>query len=259
MTRVLVTNDDGIESPGLWALARALRSAGFDDVIVAAPDSERSGAAASLGALWWSEGVRIDRCDRDGFEAYALDAPPALIVLSAVFELMGPRPGFVASGVNPGFNTGWAVLHSGTVGAVLTAGNAGIAGVAVSRAWGTEGGDDAAAAIGAVVSRAVVDSGQKAVINVNVPAGAVAEMGGAAWADLADVGPIQASMRVEADGRARLVLDEEVWPVAAPDTDQGLVQRGWVSLSALRSVGAHVDNGHPGVLDALNATFGGAS
>lgn len=259
MTRVLVTNDDGIESPGLWALAGALRDKGFTDVVVAALDSERSGAAASLGAFWWSDGIGITRCDRDGFEAYSLDAPPALVVLSAVFELIGARPELVVSGVNPGFNTGWAVLHSGTVGAVLTAGNAGIAGVAVSRAWGTDAGDHAAAFVGATVARAVVASGQRAVINVNVPAGEVTDMGGAAWADLADVGPIQASMRLGPDGRARLVLDEEVWPVAAPDTDQGLVQRGWISLSALRSVGAHVDNGHPGVLDALTAAIAGDS
>ncbi len=257
-TRVLVTNDDGIDSPGLWALAGALRAVGFVDIVIAAPDSERSGASASLGVNWWNDGVGVERRDHDGFEAYALDAPPALVVLSSFFGLTGARPGLVVSGVNPGFNTGWAVLHSGTVGAALTAGNAGIAAVAVSRAWGTAVGDEAAATVGATVAAAVAESGQHAVINVNVPAGSIHEFAGAAWADLADAGPINASMRLDANGRARLVLDEEVWRVAAPDTDQGLVQRGWVALSALRSVGAHVDNDHPGVRLAVDQLLASA-
>jgi 5'/3'-nucleotidase len=132
--KVLVTNDDGVASPGLHALARALVDDGFD-VIVVAPDREMSGSAAAIGQVHVDEGIDAERVDLprlDGVPAYAVAGPPGLCVLTARLGGFGDPPDLVVSGINPGCNTGRAVLHSGTVGAALTAANFGCRGLAVS-------------------------------------------------------------------------------------------------------------------------------
>jgi 5'-nucleotidase len=132
--KVLVTNDDGVDSPGLHALARALVDDGHD-VIVVAPDREMSGSAAAIGQVHVEAGIDAERVDLprlDGVPAYAVAGPPGLCVLTARLGGFGDPPELVVSGVNPGCNTGRAVLHSGTVGAALTAANFGCRGLAVS-------------------------------------------------------------------------------------------------------------------------------
>jgi 5'-nucleotidase len=132
--KVLVTNDDGVASPGLHALARALVDDGHD-VIVVAPDREMSGSAAAIGQVHIEAGIDAERVDLprlDGVPAYAVAGPPGLCVLTARLGGFGDPPDLVISGINPGCNTGRAVLHSGTVGAALTAANFGCRGLAVS-------------------------------------------------------------------------------------------------------------------------------
>jgi 5'-nucleotidase len=134
MPRVLVTNDDGVASPGLHALARALVDDGHE-VIVVAPDREMSGSAAAIGQVHIDQGIDAERIELpglDGVPAYALAGPPGLCVLTARLGGFGDPPELVVSGINPGCNTGRAVLHSGTVGAALTAANFGCRGLAVS-------------------------------------------------------------------------------------------------------------------------------
>lgn len=116
--RILVTNDDGIESEGLHVLARALRGQG--EVIVAAPDSEYSGAGAAIGPIHLSE-PEVRSVDVDGIDtAWSVSGPPALCVMFARLGLFGDVD-LVVSGINPGANVGRSVYHSGTVGAALTA------------------------------------------------------------------------------------------------------------------------------------------
>jgi 5'/3'-nucleotidase len=132
--KVLVTNDDGVGSPGLHALARALVDDGYE-VVVVAPDREMSGSAAAIGQVHIEEGIDAERVDLprlDGVPAYAIAGPPGLCVLTARLGGFGDPPDLVVSGINPGANTGRAVLHSGTVGAALTAANFGCRGLAVS-------------------------------------------------------------------------------------------------------------------------------
>src|SRR5829696_8698305 len=113
---VLVTNDDGISSPGLLALARELEERGIS-VLVAAPATDMSGAAAAIGPV--DPRVPARAVELDGLEgsAYEVDAPPAMIVVAAHNGAFGEVPTAVASGVNAGVNLGRAILHSGTVGA----------------------------------------------------------------------------------------------------------------------------------------------
>jgi len=130
--RICVTNDDGVSANGILALARCLRDHGHDVVIVA-PDRDRSGSGTGLGRIEGGDALRIRRIDdHDGIAVYAMDAPPAMCVLAALAGVAGPRPDAVVSGINHGPNLGYAVLHSGTVGAALTARLQGVPGIALS-------------------------------------------------------------------------------------------------------------------------------
>jgi len=130
---ILVTNDDGIHSQGLWAAAEALLPLG--EVLVVAPDRQWSGAGRCMPA---NVSGRLERADREiqgcPVTAYAVDASPAKAVLHGVLELTPRRPALVVSGVNFGENVSIEVTISGTVGAALEAAACGIPGLAVSLA-----------------------------------------------------------------------------------------------------------------------------
>ncbi len=151
MPRALVTNDDGIDSPGLHALASAALEAGLD-VIVAAPAEQASGASAALSAVRRDGRTVVEQRQIPGLdvEAWAVHAQPGHIVAAALNGWFDPRPDVVLSGINHGANVGRAVLHSGTVGAALTAKISDTRALAVSldvalrptgeRYWGTAAG-----------------------------------------------------------------------------------------------------------------------
>ena len=133
-TRILVTNDDGIDSPGLRHLARAAAREGHD-VVVAAPVSESSGSSAAMTAIEEHGKIILHKRELAGAKhipAYAVAASPAYIVLLALREAFGEIPTMVLSGINRGANAGSAVVHSGTVGATFTGSYAGLHGMAVS-------------------------------------------------------------------------------------------------------------------------------
>jgi 5'-nucleotidase len=117
-TSILLTNDDGIRSPGLWAAAEALSSLGY--ITVVAPREQFSGAGRSLPA--GSDGIihpeRIPVKD-DTWTAYAVGGTPAQAVLHAVLEIMDRPPDLVVAGINYGENVGSGVTISGTVGAAM--------------------------------------------------------------------------------------------------------------------------------------------
>ncbi|MET0797220.1 MAG: 5'/3'-nucleotidase SurE, partial [Rhodococcus sp. (in: high G+C Gram-positive bacteria)] len=132
--RALITNDDGVDSAGIALLARVALDAGLD-VVVAAPHEERSGASASLTGMGVDDHLGIERTEIEGLrgvEVYAVQASPALIAFVATRGAFGDPPDVVLSGINHGPNTGAAVLHSGTVGAALTALTHGVPAMALS-------------------------------------------------------------------------------------------------------------------------------
>ncbi|MGV9368202.1 5'/3'-nucleotidase SurE [Amycolatopsis sp. NPDC003731] len=138
--RALITNDDGIGSPGLVALARGAVAHGWT-VVVAAPAMEASGTSAGLSAAGDDGRIAVERRelpDLPGVPAHAVAAHPGLIVLAAAQGAFGAPPDIVLSGVNHGANVGRAVLHSGTVGAALTASINGARALAVSLDVGLE-------------------------------------------------------------------------------------------------------------------------
>jgi 5'-nucleotidase len=129
--QILLTNDDGIQSPGLWAAARALSELGY--VYVAAPRDQFSGAGRSLPIT--SDGViRSQTMEVNGKEwtVYAVGGTPAQAVLHAVLEILPAKPDLVVSGINYGENVGVGITISGTVGAALEAAAMGIPALAAS-------------------------------------------------------------------------------------------------------------------------------
>lgn len=114
-TRILVTNDDGIEAEGIQALERIARSLS-NDVWVIAPDSERSGAGHSLTMH------KPLRYRKVGEQRYAVSGTPTDCVLMATMEIMkDKRPELVLSGINRGPNLAEDVTYSGTVAAAMEA------------------------------------------------------------------------------------------------------------------------------------------
>ncbi|HEY43385.1 MAG TPA: 5'/3'-nucleotidase SurE [Anaerolineae bacterium] len=128
---ILLTNDDGIQSPGLWAAAEALSPLGY--VTVAAPREQCSGCGRSMPPD--SEGsLREETVSVRGKEwkVYAVGGSPAQAVLHAILELMPRRPDLVVAGINYGENLTTSVTISGTVGAALQGAASGAPAMAIS-------------------------------------------------------------------------------------------------------------------------------
>src|SRR5205807_5161937 len=115
------------------------------------------------------EVLPVELDDLDDVPAYALEAPPALAVMAARLGAFGEPPHLVVSGINPGPNTGRAVLHSGTVGAALTAANFGLSGLAVSIGSGEHSHLETAATVAAAALEWLIRAPARTVVNVNVP------------------------------------------------------------------------------------------
>lgn len=131
MNQILLSNDDGIMSPGLWSAASALSDLGF--VTVAAPREQSSSTSRSLPPT--SDGViRVETMTVDGraWEVYAVGGTPAQAVQHGIVELMDRPPDLVVAGINYGENVTLSVTISGTVGAALEGSSYGIPALAVS-------------------------------------------------------------------------------------------------------------------------------
>jgi len=129
--QILLTNDDGILSPGLWAAAASLSRLGF--VTVTAPRDQASGMGRSLPNT--SDGIIEEkRVQVNGQEwtVYSVGGSPAQTVLYGVLEVMKRNPDLVVSGINYGENVASGVTISGTVGAALEGAALGIPSLAVS-------------------------------------------------------------------------------------------------------------------------------
>jgi len=129
--QILLTNDDGILSPGLWAAAASLSKIGF--VTVTAPREQSSGAGRSLPGT--SDGIiKKQQVQINGQEwtVFSVGGTPAQAVLHGVLEVMKTKPDLVVSGINYGENVATGVTISGTVGAAMEAASLGIPAMAVS-------------------------------------------------------------------------------------------------------------------------------
>ncbi len=127
-TRILITNDDGIRSPGLWTLVEHLAS--WADVYIVAPHEEQSGMSLSITVR---NTLMIHRhYDMPGTIAWSVSGTPADCVKTALSILLKEPPHIVVSGINRGSNAGKNVLYSGTVGGAVEAALRGLPAIAFS-------------------------------------------------------------------------------------------------------------------------------
>ncbi|KRT72082.1 MAG: stationary phase survival protein SurE, 5'-nucleotidase [Candidatus Rokubacteria bacterium CSP1-6] len=162
---VLVTNDDGINAPGLAALAEALAPLG--DVYVVAPEREQS----TVGhALTLHRPLRVDRLAERRF---AVNGTPSDCVNLAVLGLLPAEPKLVVSGINHGSNLGDDVTYSGTVSAAMEGTLLGIPSIAVSLVGPEQGGFEEAGKVARLIAMRTLVEGlpAKTLLNVNVPGG----------------------------------------------------------------------------------------
>jgi 5'/3'-nucleotidase len=301
--RILVTNDDGVGAPGLAALTRALVSwseeAGADgpgrppEIVVVAPSSNYSGASAAVGSVTDRTTVTYQRATvegAEGVEAYGLDAPPALAVIAGALGAVGPKPDLVVSGINHGVNVGRSVLHSGTVGAALTASQLGISALAVSLRVGEEPDPwDSAAQLAVALLPMLVAAPACTVLNLNVPHLPLEEILGVRWARVSGAGLIKSArgpgvwespnteemegpaaveaarsfMEGEPEEEGEIVLtvgspfphSSDLGLAESGAEDATLVAQGFAALTALRGPRAEED---PEVLSLLDEGLGPA-
>ena len=168
MTKILVTNDDGIHSAGIKALAEALEELG--DVVVVAPAHEMSAASHSLTLM---RPLRIEKIDE---RHYSVDGTPTdCITLAMSHILKDDLPSLVVSGINKGGNLGDDVTYSGTVAGALEAAIYGLPGIAMSLVQRVDFDFGPAAELARELARRVLGDGlpQGTLLNVNVPPGPV--------------------------------------------------------------------------------------
>jgi 5'/3'-nucleotidase len=166
MRRILITNDDGVRSDGIHALAQALALLG--DVTIVAPHVEASAIGHALTLR------RPLRMDAVGENVYEVDGTPTDCVNIAITQIFKSTPDLVVSGINKGYNLGDDITYSGTVAGAMEGALLGIPSLAVSL-MRTHGEYDFAhaSAAAARVAEAVLSQGlpSRIFLNLNVPAG----------------------------------------------------------------------------------------
>lgn len=239
---IVVTNDDGIDSPGIHALAAMLRSLGHDPVVVA-PANDMSGSSAAIGRIEFDVPTEIRPVELPepaiGIPAFAVDGPPGLAALLAAQRgIDGVEPRFVVSGINAGTNTGHSILHSGTVGAALTAASFGLSGLAVSLSvadpmpWPLAH-DPLAEALELLAA-----SPRATVLNVNVPARPARNgADGLRWATLDRFGSFRVAVAERHEARVQLEY-RATGSELDPDSDTALVDAGYATVTALEAITA---------------------
>jgi len=177
--RILVTNDDGIDAPGLAILEDAARALS-DDVWTVAPTFEQSGQSHAITLV---DPLRVAEL---GDHRYSVDGTPADCVAVAMSVIMDNPPDLVLSGVNQGFNIADDCLYSGTIGAAMQAASAGVRAIALSQAYGGIGQektvdiwDGARTHCAETLKRLVaIEREPRTVFNVNFPPCPAAEVAG---------------------------------------------------------------------------------
>lgn len=231
--RILVSNDDGIDSPGIRALATALRSLGHVDVV--APDTQQSAVGHALTV---SVPLRVHPYERDGGHfGWAVNGKPADCIKLAVSRLLPHRPDLVVSGINHGRNTAVSLLYSGTVSAATEGTLLGIPSIAFSLdSFALDADFTYAAKVAAwLVSRVAGQTLPKGVLlNVNIPAGdesaikgvRLAKQGESWWNDSYE-------QRNDPMGRPYYWLTGEYMIDGPEGSDDHMLNEGYVTITPI--------------------------
>src|SRR5580658_277213 len=255
--RILVTNDDGIHAAGLVSLEKIARAL-TDDVWIAAPEAEQSGASR---ALTLSEPLRVRRLDPQRF---SITGTPTDCVMLAVEELIkDKRPDLVLSGVNRGHNTAEDVTMSGTVAGAIQGMALGIPAMALSQSLAVFHDDvvahyETAEAYGPGIVQRLLEAGwpKDVIININFPNLAPEKVKSVEVTrqGLRDLHNMKAEKRTDLRGRDYYWMGFTARrPNVADDTDLAAIMAGRISVTPL-----HIDLTHTPTVHALKGVLGGA-
>lgn len=249
--RILLTNDDGYDAPGIVTLRERLLAAGHA-VIVVAPSTNQSGSSARIS----SDALHYTQASPD---VWSVDGSPADAVLLALDLLLEDAPDLVVSGTNFGQNIGTATSFSGTVGAAVTAARRGIPAIAISaqiladeasarptRYRSTIAAFEPAAQFASELVQRL--SARRAgdgsmlpagtILNVNYPARPREEVRGVRWAAVSDASSFdRVFIASGAPGEVRIELRPLSSADVAPDTDVSLLAQGYITINLIDANG----------------------
>jgi len=230
--KILVTNDDGINTSGLWILAEELQK--IADVIVIAPDREQSATGA---AMTLHRPLRFTEVKTrvQGVKAYSVEGTPSDSVILAL-GILG-EIGIVFSGINEGANVGSDVLLSGTVGAALQGYFRGLPSIALSVATGKDMHFEVAAKMASFLASKIISGFPSTglLLNINVPNLPMGEIKGVEITKLAN-GSYNDHIEEGYDGKRKyywIVRGEPRWDISE-GTDIWAVEEGKVSVTPLQ-------------------------
>ena len=252
--RILLTNDDGINAPGL-AVLEAIAAELSDDVWICAPAEEQSGAGHSLTL------TRPVRLREHGHRRFSVSGTPTDAVNMALKKLMPEPPDVILSGVNRGANLGDDVTYSGTVAAAMEGTLAGIRSIALSQVYAKEGaGDavsfDAAEKWGGKVLRPILNApyAPRTLININFPPIPSEKIRGIRVARQGFHDYARGSVVEAKDPRGYAYYWFGLYGIEhspGHDSDLEAIADGFVSVTPM-----HLDLTHEPSLGALRAAFG---
>jgi len=231
---ILVTNDDGIQAPGIHALIMELQK--IADVDVVAPLVEKSAVGH---AITLSDPLRVEKFDKSGlWQGLAVNGTPADCVKIALNAILDRKPDLVVSGINLGSNSGINVIYSGTVSAATEGAVSGIPSIAISLTTYTNPNFDVAAKFAAKMAMDLYKNpiDKRTLLNINVPNVAedeikgvkVAKQGMANFAEKFD-------RRVDPKGRVYYWLSGSKNMIDEPDdVDDNLIKQNYITVTPLQ-------------------------
>lgn len=234
--KILLTNDDGIHSPGIILLAQKL--AKKMDVFVVAPRTEQSGISQAITFLRPMFPIKLrSQFEPSGFEGYSIDGTPTDCVKLGLFDLCPWKPDLVVSGMNSGLNAGSNVCYSGTVAGALAGSTMGIKSIAISTEYDTPINFEAATEIGVelIEQFAGNDLPGQTGVNINIPRAAL-DGDYEVHVVPIETNPLGFHFEKGADPKSR----EYYWATCKPDpdpspfeTDCSVLAKGHVSVSPI--------------------------
>lgn len=252
--KVLISNDDGIQSPGLRALYKALVKAGHE-VTAVAPLEQQSGKSHSITVF---HPLRAQEYEDDGIKGTGVFGTPADCVKIGLGKLCGTKPDLVVTGINDGQNVGPDILYSGTVGAAAQGAHSGVPSIALSHAGRAddEEMEKAAEHFAGLLEKLDPRSLPRGrVININYPEGRLEDAKGMRVCRQSPaVFDNGYNERLDPRGGRYWWMDGGIEGDEPGENDRALLRDSWITVTPLRFDSTDYDS-----LKSLEGLFGGKS